>query len=73
MPEPQDSVNNAPPAALAPLLPLAGIVEDLAADAAARRLAKSEGKPLGPWLLACALAIALMELALARWSSHANA
>ena len=50
MPEPQDSVNNAPapPPPLAPLLPLAGIVEDLAADAAARRLAKSEGRPLGP-------------------------
>lgn len=39
-------VNNNPP--LAPLLPLAGIVEDLFADAAARRLAKEEGRPLGP-------------------------
>lgn len=47
MSEPQDSVNNAPPP-LAPLLPLAAIVEDLAADAAARRLAKTEGRPLGP-------------------------
>ncbi len=36
------------PAPLAPLLPLAGIVDDLYTDAAARRLAKQEGRPLGP-------------------------
>lgn len=47
MTEVQDPVNN-PPATLAPLLPLAGIVDDLAADAATRRQAKIENRPLGP-------------------------
>lgn len=45
MSETSGPVNNLP---LAPLLPLAGIVEDLAADATSRRLAMQEGRPLGP-------------------------
>lgn len=48
MTEATPSVNNAPTTELAPLLALGGVVEDLAADAAARRLAKMEGRPLGP-------------------------
>lgn len=47
MTEANPLVNN-PPAILAPLLAPAGVVDDLVTDATARRLAKMEGRPLGP-------------------------